>query len=75
MAARPGSRSGSCRTARATQPILIKGGADVRHVQKLLSHAELGSTAIYTRVAIKDLREVMRKRHPREPKPKRRRKQ
>lgn len=54
---------------------LIKGGADVRHVQKLLGHAELDNTAIYTRVAVKDLHEVMRKRHPREPKPKRKRKQ
>ena len=50
---------------------LIKGGADVRHVQKLLGHAELDNTAIYTRVAVKDLHEVMRKRHPREQKRKR----
>jgi len=45
---------------------LIQGGADVRHVQELLGHASLSSTAIYTRVATEDLRGVIRKSHPRE---------
>jgi len=45
---------------------LIQGGADVRHVQELLGHASLSSTAIYTRVATADLRGVIRKSHPRE---------
>lgn len=45
---------------------LIQGGADVRHVQHLLGHASLSSTAIYTRVAMTDLRGVIRKSHPRE---------
>lgn len=45
---------------------LIRGGADVRHVQKLLGHEYLDTTAIYTRVAVKDLREVVEKRHPRD---------
>jgi integrase/recombinase XerD len=45
---------------------LIQGGADVRHVQELLGHASLSSTAIYTRVATADLQSVIRKSHPRE---------
>jgi len=45
---------------------LIQGGADVRHVQELLGHASLSTTAIYTRVAAADLRGVIRKSHPRE---------
>jgi site-specific recombinase XerD len=38
----------------------------VRHVQKLLGHASLQSTAIYTRVLPKDLAKVLEKAHPRE---------
>jgi len=45
---------------------LLRGGADVRHVQELLGHRFLDSTAIYTRVAIKDLREVLARAHPRD---------
>jgi len=45
---------------------LIQGGADVRHVQELLGHSSLSSTAIYTRVAPMDLQSVIRKSHPRE---------
>jgi len=45
---------------------LIEGGADVRHVQKLLGHACLQSTTIYTRVYPKDLARMVEKAHPRE---------
>jgi integrase/recombinase XerD len=45
---------------------LLKGGADVRHVQALLGHKKLETTAIYTRVVIEDLREVLERAHPRE---------
>ena len=45
---------------------LIQGGADVRHVQKLLGHASLQSTTIYTRVFPKDLKKAVEKAHPRE---------
>jgi integrase/recombinase XerD len=45
---------------------LIQGGASVRHVQKLLGHASLQSTTIYTRVFPEDLAQVVEKAHPRE---------
>jgi integrase/recombinase XerD len=45
---------------------LIQGGADVRHVQKLLGHACLQSTTIYTRVFPRDLAQAVAKAHPRE---------
>jgi len=45
---------------------LLQGGADVRHVQELLGHKRIHTTALYTRVAIADLREVIRRAHPRE---------
>jgi integrase/recombinase XerD len=43
---------------------LVQGGADVRHVQALLGHESIETTAVYTRVALKDLESVI-KRHPR----------
>jgi integrase/recombinase XerD len=45
---------------------LLQGGADVRHVQKLLGHKDLSTTAIYTKVDTTGLRAVLRRCHPRE---------
>jgi integrase/recombinase XerD len=45
---------------------MLKGGADIRHIQKLLGHATLQTTQIYTRVEIGDLKAVHRRFHPRE---------
>jgi hypothetical protein len=45
---------------------LLQGGADVRHVQKLLGHSSVQTTAIYTHVDTKDLSRVVTKAHPRE---------
>jgi integrase/recombinase XerD len=45
---------------------LLKGGADVRHIQELLGHKSLQSTQLYTRVGVEDLREVLARAHPRE---------
>jgi integrase/recombinase XerD len=45
---------------------LLRGGADIRHVQELLGHRSLTTTALYTRVDISDLRQVLARAHPRE---------
>lgn len=45
---------------------LVRNGADVRHVQKLLGHQSLTSTQIYTEVAAADLTRMLDKAHPRE---------
>ena len=45
---------------------LLKGGADIRHVQIPLGPKNLDTTAIYTQVAVKDLRQVLAKAHPRD---------
>ena len=44
---------------------LLRGGADLRAVQAMLGHADLGTTEIYTRVADDHIRAAHRKSHPR----------
>jgi integrase/recombinase XerD len=38
---------------------LLRGGADVRHVQALLGHTSLETTELYTEVEIEDLKRVV----------------
>ena len=45
---------------------LLRGGADVRHVQAILGHKKLETTGLYTRVVVEDLREVFVRSHPRD---------
>jgi site-specific recombinase XerD len=45
---------------------LLRGGADIRHVQTLLGHERIETTALYTRVLTDDLRQVLLRCHPRE---------
>ena len=45
---------------------MLRGGADIRHIQELLGHASLSTTEIYTRVSIGDLVAVHKRFHPRE---------
>jgi site-specific recombinase XerD len=44
---------------------LLRGRADIRHIQKLLGHKSLRTTERYTRVEVSDLSRVVRRCHPR----------
>ena len=44
---------------------LLRGGADLRAVQAMLGHADLGTTEIYTRVAQDHVRAAFERAHPR----------
>ncbi len=48
----------------ATQ--LVKNGADIRAVQKMLGHSQLSVTRIYTRVAGVEVKKTHKESHPRE---------
>lgn len=44
---------------------LLKGGADLRVIQELLGHEDIGTTEIYTHIETSDLREAILFHHPR----------
>ncbi|MFQ3870575.1 tyrosine-type recombinase/integrase [Leptospira kirschneri] len=49
-----------------TATLMLENGADIRHVQEMLGHKSLGTTQIYTHVAIQKLQEVYERTHPSE---------
>ena len=44
--------------------LMLENGADIRHIQALLGHANLSTTQVYTQVAIGHLKEVHEQTHP-----------
>jgi integrase/recombinase XerD len=54
----------SLRHACATH--LLQGGADIAHVQRILGHSQITTTAQYVKVVIGDLKTVVERKHPRE---------
>ena len=58
-------KEGSCHLFRHTMAtLMLEGGADIRFIQAMLGHASLEATQVYTRVAIRKLKEVHELSHP-----------
>jgi integrase/recombinase XerD len=45
---------------------LLRSGVSIRHIQLLLGHANLSTTAVYLRLDTSELRKEILKNHPRE---------
>lgn len=61
------AQRGACHLLRhAMATHMLHNGADVRHLQAILGHADLGTTARYTQVSIRDLQRVHARTHPSE---------
>lgn len=58
-------KTGGCHALRhAFATGLLRNGCNIRHIQTMLGHAKLETTAIYTHVCIAELIEAHRRFHP-----------
>ncbi len=58
-------KHGACHMFRHTMAtLMLEGGADTRHIQVMLGHADLKTTQLYTHLAIRQLQEIHRATHP-----------
>ena len=58
-------KTGSCHIFRHTfATLMLENGCDIRHIQSMLGHAKLETTAIYIHLNMRDLKTAHDKYHP-----------
>ena len=58
-------KKGACHIFRHTAAtLMLENGADIRYIQQMLGHSDISTTEIYTRVSIKQLKNVHNLTHP-----------
>jgi integrase/recombinase XerD len=58
-------KKGACHIFRHTMAtLMLDNGADIRHLQEMLGHADIKTTQIYTHVSIPQLKKVHEMTHP-----------
>jgi integrase/recombinase XerD len=58
-------KRGSCHMFRhSVATLMLERGADIRYVQEMLGHASIESTQFYTKVSIRQLKEIHTATHP-----------
>jgi integrase/recombinase XerD len=56
----------NCHSFRATMATdMLKNGANLLHIQKILGHAKPETTQVYTKIDISDLKKAHKQNHPR----------
>jgi integrase/recombinase XerD len=59
------AKEGACHLFRHTMAtLMLDGGADIRHIQAMLGHADISTTQIYTHVSIRTLQAIHAATHP-----------
>lgn len=58
-------KAGACHLFRhAAATFMLENGADIRYIQAMLGHADIGTTQVYTHVSIEKLRAIHAATHP-----------
>ncbi len=58
-------KRGSCHMFRHTMAtLMLENGAGLRYIQRMLGHAQLSTTEVYTQVSTRKLREIFMATHP-----------